>query len=45
MERFKISKNLGIGTYGNVVKATNTKNGEIVAIKRMKKKFSRYIFN
>ena len=36
MERYKILKTLGVGTYGSVVKATCLKNGEVVAIKKMK---------
>ncbi|KAJ4457913.1 putative Serine/threonine-protein kinase MAK [Paratrimastix pyriformis] len=39
MNRYKIIKQLGDGTYGSVIKAVNKMNGEIVAIKRMKKKF------
>lgn len=39
MDRYKITKSLGDGTYGSVVKANNIKNGEIVAIKKMKRKF------
>ena len=40
MERYKIIKTIGDGTFGSVVKASNLKkNGEIVAIKKMKKKF------
>jgi protein kinase len=39
MDRYKISKTLGDGTYGSVVKATNKESSEEVAIKKMKKKF------
>jgi len=39
MNRYKTIKPLGDGTYGSVVKAVNRSTGEIVAIKRMKKKF------
>lgn len=39
MERYKIIKAVGDGTYGVVYKATNTANGEVCAIKRMKIKF------
>ena len=39
MERYKITKTLGDGTYGSVVKATNIQSKEEVAIKKMKKKF------
>ena len=38
MEKYKIIKKIGDGTYGIVEKATNQQNGEIVAIKKMKKK-------
>jgi serine/threonine protein kinase len=39
MERYKITKTLGDGTYGSVVLATNLQSREEVAIKKMKKKF------
>ena len=39
MNRYKTIKALGDGTYGSVHKAVNRTSGEIVAIKRMKKKF------
>lgn len=39
MERYKILKAVGDGTFGVVYKATNTATGEICAIKKMKKKF------
>ena len=39
MNRYKTIKPLGHGTYGSVHKAVNRTSGEIVAIKRMKKKF------
>ena len=39
MNRYKATKQLGDGTYGSVVKAVNRQSGEIVAIKKMKKKF------
>lgn len=39
MDRYKIIKTIGDGTYGSVVKAVNKKSGEVVAIKKMKKKF------
>ena len=39
MNRYKTIKPLGDGTYGSVTKAVNRTSGEIVAIKRMKKKF------
>jgi protein kinase len=39
MERYKIIKQLGDGTYGSVWKAINRQTNEIVAIKKMKRKF------
>ncbi len=39
MENYKIHKVIGDGSFGTVYKATNIKTGEIVAIKKMKKKF------
>ena len=39
MNRYKVTKQLGDGTYGSVLKAVNRSTGEIVAIKKMKKKF------
>lgn len=39
MDKYKITKTLGDGTYGSVVKATNKSSNEEVAIKKMKKKF------
>ena len=39
MERYKIIKTVGDGTYGVVFKAVNTANGETCAIKKMKTKF------
>lgn len=39
MDRFKIHKTIGDGAYGVVYKATIIKTGEVVAIKKMKKKF------
>lgn len=39
MNRYKVSKQLGDGTYGSVLKAINKSSGEVVAIKKMKKKF------
>ncbi len=39
MDRYKITTSLGDGTYGCVFKATSLKNGETVAIKRMKSKY------
>lgn len=39
MDKYKIIKTLGDGTYGSVVKAVNINSKEEVAIKKMKKKF------
>jgi len=39
MDRYKVTKVLGDGTYGSVVRADNKKTGEVVAIKKMKRKF------
>ena len=39
MERYKILHTIGDGAYGSVYKALNKTTGEIVAIKKMKKKF------
>ncbi|PSC74122.1 CMGC RCK MAK kinase [Micractinium conductrix] len=39
MQRYRVTKQLGDGTYGSVFKATNRQTGEVVAIKKMKRKF------
>ncbi|XP_057963873.1 cyclin-dependent kinase F-4 [Malania oleifera] len=39
MERYKIIKEVGDGTFGSVWRAINKRTGEIVAIKKMKKKY------
>lgn len=39
MDRYKIVKTIGDGSYGSVAKAVNKATGETVAIKKMKKKF------
>jgi protein kinase len=39
MDRYKILKTIGDGTYGSVAKGINKSTGESVAIKKMKKKF------
>lgn len=39
MERYKVIKELGDGTYGSVWKALNQQTNEIVAIKKMKRKY------
>jgi serine/threonine protein kinase len=36
MEKYKLLKQLGEGTYGVVTKCINTQTNELVAIKRMK---------
>lgn len=38
MDRYKILKTIGDGTYGSVAKAVHKTTGEVVAIKQMKKK-------
>ena len=35
----RVTKQLGDGTYGSVLKAVNRQSGEVVAVKKMKKKF------
>ena len=39
MNRYQVTKSLGDGTYGSVSKGVNKQTGEVVAIKKMKKKF------
>mmetsp|Transcript_1310 Transcript_1310/g.2904 ORF Transcript_1310/g.2904 Transcript_1310/m.2904 type:complete len:483 (+) Transcript_1310:220-1668(+) len=39
MNRYKVTKTLGDGTYGSVLKAQNISTGEVVAIKKMKQKY------
>mmetsp|Transcript_16233 Transcript_16233/g.49118 ORF Transcript_16233/g.49118 Transcript_16233/m.49118 type:complete len:526 (+) Transcript_16233:167-1744(+) len=39
MNRYKLVKQLGDGTYGSVLKAVNRQTGDVVAVKKMKKKF------
>uniref|UniRef100_A0A7C9A1K1 cyclin-dependent kinase n=1 Tax=Opuntia streptacantha TaxID=393608 RepID=A0A7C9A1K1_OPUST len=39
MERYKLIKEVGDGTFGNVWRAMNKQTGEVVAIKKMKKKY------
>nr|GMD82006.1 cyclin-dependent kinase F-4-like [Ipomoea batatas] len=39
MDRYKIIKEVGNGTFGSVWRAINKQTGEVVAIKRMKKKY------
>ena len=40
--KYKIFSTIGDGTYGSVQKAMNTRTNELVAIKRMKKKFFKW---
>ncbi|KAF2573075.1 hypothetical protein F2Q70_00002056 [Brassica cretica] len=39
MERYNLIKEVGDGTFGNVWRAVNKQAGEVVAIKKMKKKY------
>ncbi|GMJ04030.1 hypothetical protein like AT4G19110 [Hibiscus trionum] len=39
MERYKIIEEVGDGTFGSVCRAINKLSGEVVAIKKMKKKY------
>lgn len=39
MQRYVVAKKLGDGTYGEVLRAVNKQTGEVVAVKRMKKKY------
>ncbi|XP_073526093.1 uncharacterized protein [Phyllobates terribilis] len=39
MERYKIIKEVGDGTFGSVWRAINKQTGEVVAVKKMKKKY------
>eukprot|EP00127_Corallochytrium_limacisporum_P005004 Clim_evm27s196 gene=Clim_evmTU27s196 len=39
MHRYKTVKELGDGTYGTVLSARNVETGDLVAVKKMKKKF------
>jgi serine/threonine protein kinase len=39
MDRYKVTKQLGDGTYGEVIKDSNRQTDEVVAIKRMKRKY------
>ncbi|KAJ3680700.1 hypothetical protein LUZ60_016978 [Juncus effusus] len=39
MDRYKIIKEVGDGTFGSVWRAINKQSGEVVAVKKMKKKY------
>lgn len=39
MERYTVIKEVGNGTFGSVWRALNKKSGEVVAVKKMKKKY------
>jgi len=39
MDKYRIVKFIGDGTYGQVARGENRQTGEVVAIKKMKKKF------
>jgi len=36
MNRYKVTKQLGDGTYGSVLKAVNRQTGEVVAVKKVR---------
>ena len=40
MEKYKLGKPLGDGGFGSVTKGINENTGQVVAIKRMKKKYA-----
>jgi protein kinase len=42
MEKYKVGKVLGDGTFGSVMKAVNTATGQVVAIKKMKNKYNKW---
>ena len=42
MEKYKLGKVLGDGTFGTVTMAQNCETGQIVAIKKMKKKIYKW---
>jgi serine/threonine protein kinase len=43
MDKYKVIKTIGDGTYGSVAKAYDKDTGEVVAIKNMKKKVLRLL--
>lgn len=42
MDKYKVGKVLGDGTFGSVTKAVNTSTGQVVAIKKMKNRFNKW---
>lgn len=42
MEKYKVGKVLGDGTFGSVSKAVDQTTGQIVAIKKMKHKYPKW---
>lgn len=42
MDKYKIGKVLGDGTFGSVFKAVDSNTGQIVAIKKMKHKYFKW---
>jgi protein kinase len=42
MDKYKTIKILGDGAFGTVYKATNIKTNEVVAIKKMKQKYTNW---
>ena len=42
MQKYKIGKSLGEGAFGSVVKAINEETGQVVAVKRMKRRVDKW---
>ena len=42
MEKYKLGKVLGDGTFGSVMKAIDQQTGQVVAIKKMKSKYHKW---
>jgi protein kinase len=42
MDKYKVGKTLGDGTFGSVAKAVNLNTGQVVAIKKMKNKYTKW---